>query len=115
MAPFPKRVIKVLFWVVVGFIFPRIRYLLAHPHKISSFPTFAEYIGSIKKSDRYIVLVCEILIALRIFYLLFGKIVNKIGRKLRPKNVECVRIFFAILTIIFIIGLLILIPSVLIK
>lgn len=87
MEPFPKRVIKACVWIILGFIFPRIRYLLANPHKIRSFPTLGEYVGSIKKSDRYIVLVCEILIALRILYLLFGKIINKVARKLRPKNV----------------------------
>lgn len=55
------------------------------------------------------------MIGLRIVYLLLGKLLAKIGKKIRPTNVDCVRVFFAILTIIVVLALVIIIPTVLFK
>lgn len=57
-APFTRRLIKAIIFLAIGFVFPRIRYLLTHPHKFRSFPTFWDFIGSIQKTNNYAVIVC---------------------------------------------------------
>lgn len=81
-----KRGMKIGIWILIGFVFPRIKYLLSHPHKINTFPSLTDYFKSIQKIDGYIVIGCEILIGLYILYLILGPSLKKVGQKIRPTN-----------------------------
>jgi hypothetical protein len=47
-----------MIWSIIGFIFPRIRYMLTHPHKFDSMPGLMDYKYPIQKTNSYIVIVC---------------------------------------------------------
>ena len=112
---FRSRLAKILTWLGVGFIFPRARYLLTHPHKINSFPTLGECMNSIEKTNNYAVIACEVLIGLYVFYLSFEKFIGKIGKRLVPTNSQFIRVLFAIMVLLLVVGLTIIIPTVFFK
>ena len=52
------RIIKACALGTIGFMLPRLQYMLSYPERIHSFPSFSDYIGSIKKNDGTVVVAC---------------------------------------------------------